>query len=107
MMIIAFTIGHTKSYNKALADDSHNCFKTGRREDYEGGWIWKTAEEADDFIKSTEFMNVDWGDGNPRNPNDFSVFKVILVNGWEKDVSAIPGKDNIFHLLVDSKFMAL
>lgn len=102
-MIVAFTIGHTGSYNKALAEDPDNCFKLGESKDYQGGWIWKTAKEATAFIYSKDFLEVDWGDGKPRDPINFSVFKVFLTNGWE-DVTAVPGKDKIYHLKIDSRF---
>jgi len=102
-MIVAFTIGHTESYNKALAEDPDHCFKLGETEDYQGGWIWKTAKEAAAFIFSKEFLAVDWGDGLPRDPKKFSVYKVYLVNGWD-DVTPVPGQDGIYHLKVDSKF---
>jgi len=102
-MIIAFTIGHTESYNQALANDPDNCYKLGETEDYWGGWIWKTAKEATNFLFSEKFLAVDWGDGLPRDPNKFSVYKVYLVNGWE-DVTPVPGQDGVLHLKVDSKF---
>lgn len=102
-MIVAFTIGDTLSYDQALNDDPEHCIKIGAWKDYEGGWIWRTAEEAQAFISSSEFLTVDWGDGRTRNPNNFSVYKVHLLNGWD-DISPIPGKDGIYHLLVDSRF---
>ena len=101
--IICFTVGHTDSYNKALLDDPEKCFKLGVTKDYQGGWIWKTAKEAEAFIFSKEFLSVDWGDGKSRDPQKFSVYKVLLVNGWD-DVNAVVGKDNTYHLLVDSRF---
>lgn len=101
--IIAFTIGHTSSYDQALLDDPENSNKIGIRDDYDGGWIWKSSQEAQSFINSKEFLNIDWGDGKIRDPEEFSVYKVILVNDC-KDISPIVGKDNIYHLLIDSKF---
>lgn len=103
-MIVAFTIGHTKSYNEALNNDPEHAYKLGATKDYEGGWIWKTAEEAQNFIQSDAFHKIDWGDGRSRNPVNFSVYKVLLVNGW-KDVSSIPRENKIFNLLVDSRFI--
>ena len=102
-MIVAFTIGHTDSYNKALTDHPDDCFKLGETKDYQGGWIWKTAKEAASFIYSQGFLDVDWGDGQKRDPKKFSVYKVMLANGWN-DVTPVPGKDGIFHLKIDSKF---
>jgi hypothetical protein len=103
-MIIAFTIGHTKSYDRALAEGpSERCLKMGAHDNYAGGYIWKTEEEAEAFIYSQAFLDLDWGDGLLRPPENFSVYKVELVNGW-KDVSPVPGKDGIYHLLVNSRF---
>jgi hypothetical protein len=103
-VIVAFTIGHTKSYDQSLAEClPEECMKTGAHDDYEGGWIWKTAKEAEDFIHSENFLKVDWGDNIPRPPEKFSVYRVELVNGWD-DVSPVPGKDGVFHLLVSSRF---
>jgi hypothetical protein len=102
-VITAYTIGHTESYNKALVEDPDNCFKLGETEEYQGGWIWKTAKAAAEFIFSDEFLAVDWGDGLPRDPKKFSVYKVQLSNGWD-DVTPVPGHDGIHHLKVDSRF---
>jgi hypothetical protein len=103
-MIVAFTIGHTGSYDKLLAEGPpERCQKMGAHDDYEGGYIWKTAEEAEAFIHSQAFLDLDWGDGLLRPPENFSVYKVELVNGWQ-DVSPVPGKDGIYHLLVNSRF---
>lgn len=103
MTIIAFTIGNTKSYDKALLTDPDNCRKVGKCDDYEGGYIWKTEKEALDFIWSEEFLKIDWGDNLTRPPEKFSVYKVELANGWD-DVSPIPGKDGVLCLLTDSRF---
>lgn len=102
-MIIAFTVGNTSSYDRSLAEDLEHCFKLGKRDDYDGGWIWKNAEEAEAFIQSPEFLKINWGDDIPRPPEKFSVYKVELVNGWN-DVSPIPGEDGIYNLLIDSRF---
>lgn len=102
-MIIVYTIGNTESYNKALAEEPDKCFKLGESKEYQGGWIWKTAKEATAFIYSQDFLNVDWGDGQRRDPQKFSVYKVFLANGWD-DVTPVPGKDGIYHLKIDSKF---
>lgn len=105
-MAIAYTIGHTQSYKTAIKDNPKNCLKLGKNKDYAGGWIWKTSKEAEEFLDSLEFMEVKWEDGKSRNPRKFSVFKVILANGFEKDTAPIPGT-NRFNLLVDSKFEEL
>jgi hypothetical protein len=101
--VIAYTIGHTKSYNQALKEDPNDCFKVGRTFDYQGGWVWKTKEEAQAFIVSEDFLKVDWGDCKPRDPKNFSVYGLVLANGWDKDV--IEEEHN--YLLHDSKFFSL
>lgn len=103
-MIIAFTIGNTQSYDQALSEESGICKKLGKCHDYDGGWIWKTSEEAAAFIHSSDFLKINWGDDLPRPPEKFSVYKVELVNDWD-DVSPIPGKDGIYNLLVDSRIL--
>lgn len=102
--MIVYTIGHTGSYNETLKSSPNETYKMGKRDDYDGGWIWKTAEEAQAFIDSPAFLKVDWGDNLPRHPEKFSVYKVQLPNGWDKDVSPVPGEDGIYNLLTDSKF---
>ena len=101
--MIAFTIGNTKSYEEAFRNHPNDAFKLGKTDDYEGGFIWKTAAEAEDFIRSPAFLKIDWGDGRPRLPEDFSVFRVFLANGYE-DISAVPNEDGAHYLLVNSRF---
>lgn len=76
--MIAYTIGHIKNYEKVIADHPDDHFKAGAFDDYDGGYIWKTREEAKAFIDSTDFLKVNWGDNLPRHPKDFSVFQVHL-----------------------------
>lgn len=87
-MEIAYTIGHTKNYQKAFQSSS-TVYKTGRQPDYEGGWIWKTKEEAQKFLIQSEF-------------NSMSVFGIQLPNDWNQDVSEQPGTDGVHHLLIDA-----
>ena len=51
--MIAYTIGQEPSYDKSLAEEEATK-KTGERPDwdppYEGGWVWRTAEEAQSYI---------------------------------------------------------
>lgn len=99
--MIVFTIGSTKSYQEAFR---HNLVvnKIGKSEDYEGGWIWKTKEDAYSFLNSPEFLQINWGDGQTRHPANFSIYKV-LINDWNTDV--YKSEDNQFHLLVDGQLM--
>jgi hypothetical protein len=101
--MIVYTIGNTESYESVLKSTPGDAYKVGKRDDYEGGWIWETPEKAQTFIDSPAFLKVEWGDNKPRAPQNFSVYKVELVNGW-KDISPVPGEDGVYNLLVDSKF---
>lgn len=102
-MIIVYTIGHAESYENCLKSSPGEAYKMGKRNDYEGGSIWKTAEEAQAFINSDKFNGIVWADGKPRQSKDFSVYKVELVNGYT-DISPKPHEDGYYELLVDSKF---
>lgn len=101
-MIIAFTIGHTRSYDQGLLENPQ-LTKLGKTEDYNGGWVWKNVEEAWSFIWSQDFLKVDWGDGKPRNPENFSVFG-LMFSSWEEDTYLI--NDQI-HLLHDAQLFRL
>ena len=63
MSDIAYTIGNRKGYDRDLLSPDvvageRAVRKMGRSEEegdpYEGGWIWRTREEAQAFIDSTE-----------------------------------------------------
>jgi hypothetical protein len=107
-MIIVYTIGDTKSYDQALSSVSNPqyVYKLGAYAEeygsYEGGCIWKTPQEAEAFIHSPTFLQIDWGDGKSRDPKDFSVYQVGLVNDWS-DISANTGENGYYYLLVDSR----
>lgn len=92
----AFTLGHTKSYNQAILE---NAKKLGKTENYEGGWIWKTAEQARVFLNSPAFLEVDWGDGKRRDPASFSVYGLIV--DWDNDV-VFNEPSGVYLLLTDS-----
>lgn len=90
----AFTIGSTKSYD-ALFEAEHPAFKLGQRADYEGGWVWKTAKEADVFRLSM----------SETDPAKFSVYAILLPDDWETDVSAAPASDGVHRLLNDARIL--
>ncbi len=99
----AFTVGHTKSYDQSLLEEP-GTKKVGKRDDYEGGWVWKTAGEARAFLaysRSTGGLHL--GDDDWRNPDDFSVYLLQLPTGWATDVSSEPDPiDKVHRLLTDS-----
>ena len=87
--MIAYTIGNSKVYDENLKKH-HKLFKSGKNSFYEGGWVWKTIKEARTFIQisSLSFLA--------------EVYEIQLPNGWEQDVSLLPGEDGVHNLLVDA-----
>ncbi len=102
--MIAYTIGSTQNYNLAIQQDP-NVTKIGRTLDYKGGWVWRTKEEASSFIQSVDFNKVDWEDGLPRDPKNFSVYGLKL-SSWEEDVY-FSDEDKQNYLLHDAKLFIL
>lgn len=91
---LAFTIGNRKGYDHALATQER-AHKTGVRPEsdppYRGGWVWKTAEDADAFIKRTPL------------PFVAAVYAIELPTGWNEDVSPEPcPEDGVHNLLHDA-----
>jgi hypothetical protein len=97
----AFTVGYAKVYDEGLehpAPTNPNT-KLGRRDDYEGGWIWRTPQEAATFLKSSAFAHAFPG----RDPNEFAVYRLELPTGWDADVSVEPHtSDGVHRLLHDA-----
>ncbi len=87
-MNLAFTIGNRSSYDRALTEGPVS--KLGRSADYEGGWVWRTSEEAQAFIDkqgaALGFLA--------------SVYELKLPSGWDKDVSQEPSPDDGVHRLL-------
>jgi hypothetical protein len=84
---IAYTIGRTITYNKGIKEPG-GVKKLGREEQYEGGWVWSTIQQAKDFINyQMEQFEPAW------RPIDFSVYELCLPNGWDIDISKlkVPG----------------
>ncbi len=81
-----YTIGHTENYEQAFLNNDV-VIKKGKTENYEGGSVWKTYEEAE------------------RNkPEDFSVYGVLA--DWKTDTS--PNESNNWNdLLVNSKLVQI
>jgi hypothetical protein len=94
-MVKAYTIGRTSSYDKDLKKGGTS--KLGRHEDYPGGWVWRTGEEAEEFIQQQ--LRVVFPDCDPKN---FSVYVLRLPNSWEADVSESPARDGVHNLLHDA-----
>lgn len=99
---IAFTVGYTPSYDEGLLTGKGNT-KMGQTPDYEGGWIWRTAEDARAWLHRPEGFTID---GVTRDPNEFSVYQLDLPNGWAEDASTKPGPDGAHLLLHDARIVA-
>jgi len=66
-------------------------------EGYSGGWVWKTAEEAEEFRKLRLEEVTEW------NPADFAVYSLELNGDWESDVFEHPDpEDGVHRLAVDA-----
>lgn len=97
----AFTVGDTKSYEEALGQP--DAKKLGRRPEfdppYEGGWVFRTEEEARVFLDSGRISEV--SDLAPSQR--FSVYGLMLPHGWAEDVSPSPHpSDGVYRLLNDA-----
>jgi len=94
--ISAFTVGFTKSYDASL-ESQPAVYKTGLIEDegYPGGWVWRTREEAEAFLSACPGF-----DG-------YSVYGLVLQNGWEEDVSKEPNDDGVHNLLHNARIFKL
>jgi hypothetical protein len=98
----AYTVGFTTSYDQALAEEEPP-YKIGRNEEYDGGWVWKTAKDAYTWLHKTDGFVIE---GTIRNPDQFSVYLLELPSNWEADVSPRPHPDDHVHrLLNDSRIV--
>jgi hypothetical protein len=94
----AFTLGHTESYNESLSKPEP-VTKLGRYQEengdvYEGGIVFRTKEDAESYLK--EHPELPW-----------SVYGLVLPNGWEQDVrQPLPG-ENFQRLLNNARIVRL
>ena len=99
---VAYTIGHTTSYDGGLLVGEQTKLGKDSKRDYPGGWVWKSAEEATQFIEK-KFALV-WPE---RKPKDFSVYLLQLPNGWAIDVSKEPRVvDGVHNLINDATIVS-
>lgn len=90
-----FTLGRAASYDEALRAASGPVYKVGKCDNYSGGWLWSTPEEADKFRQERlSSQCADWV------PQEFAVYELRLPNGV-KDFGP-PGEDGVARLLVDA-----
>ena len=94
----AFTIGNYKSYDRTLAEYQADPSlptpaKLGRQDDYEGGWVWATQEEAQAFIDSHDLAF------------PAKVYGLLLPHGWSFDVSTQPHPEDGVHRLLNTSYL--
>jgi len=82
-----YTIGRTAAYEKNFID-LPIVEKLGRTDDYPGGCVWKTREEAEKYCQG-----------------DYSVYGVDA--DWEKDTEASIVNNGCHDLLKTSKLIKL
>jgi len=104
---IAYTVGLASSYEAAideLAAKGEKVQKMGRlpasegpdSEAYEGGWIWRTREEAQSKLDEPEAQKFLQG-------REFRVYGVLMAGTWETDVSPEVYEDGVHRLWISSK----
>lgn len=108
-IVTAYTIGNRKSYDPDLVSDRHVSGEKPVRkigchpeweEPYDGGWVWRTREDAEAFIDTGPFAD-SW-------PFDPKVYGLVLPTSWEADASPEPDPtDGAHRLLTDSILVQL
>lgn len=97
MTTIGFTVGRAANYDAWLRDSPAPA-KCGAYEGYDGGWIWRTAAQAQAFLASEPFARA-----FDLPPSEFSIYRLELLSGWAFDVSASPHpSDGVHRLLNDA-----
>lgn len=99
-MELAYTVGHTSSYDQYLIESS-KPMKLGKRDDYPGGWIWHTVEEARAFLERNDLEEL-YQDMDRRK---FSVYELELPTSWEIDVTRDPDQHGVHHLIPDAQIL--
>ena len=95
----AYTIGNSVAYDAHLAK-GEPVHKLGRCEGYDGGWVWRTREEAQAFIDAPDSVLYSYPDFQGMK---FKVYGLKLTGTWETDVTPEVGSDGIHHLIVDAE----
>jgi len=89
-----YTIGHTESYERGFQEAPASMIKIGRTKDYQGGIVFKTKEDAVEFLKKRHVEI----EGRQIPSTEFSVYGVLA--DWNKDVEN-------GHLIRDAKLVQL
>lgn len=93
---VAYTIGNAEGYDQGPQEGplvKLGPFKT-EKEEYEGGWVWASLEDARRFVAITPLP---WKAG---------IYRLQLSGSWEECVSAEPHpSDGVHRLLKDAKVL--
>lgn len=96
----AYTIGHHISYDHSLASEPE-VKKLGRTDDYEGGWVFRTAAEARGFMTSPAWAALEV----KRDAANYAVYELELPGPWSECASAKPAEDGVHRLLISSRIV--
>lgn len=105
MTDVAYTLGYAAGYDAALFESQTKPFrgppqKLGYRADYGGGWVWKTSQEAFEFLFSDGFAKA----FPDREPAEFAVYTLLLPHRWDRDTSG-PEDDGVHRLVNDARIL--
>jgi len=88
---VPFTIGCQPNDDVLLREP--RVMKLGAHEDYEGGWVWATKEQAALFIRNSSLSF------------PVAVYELELTGTWETDVSPEPSSDGAHRILRDARIV--
>lgn len=97
---VGYTIGNKEKYDQWLIECERRkdtMMKMGRTEDYPGGTVWRTIDEAYAYLEE----NAERLEYTPE------IYGISLIYGWENDVSSEPNEDGFHYLLVDRPIFRL
>lgn len=96
MVQIVYTLGNPKGYDPDLAEARRKrepIFKLGRTEDYSGGIVFKTPEEARAYSSEHEL--------------GYEPYGLMLPNGWNTDVDSSRTQEDYDCLLNNAEIITL
>lgn len=85
MTTLAYTIGNRNSYDRALEEahrDGGVIHKLGRSQDYDGGWVFCSMEDARAKLDDPDGLRTDFGHGM----TEAGIYELRLPRSWGEDV---------------------
>jgi len=82
----AYTIGLEINYD-ILLNNTTPAIKLGKTDYYDGGWVWKSFDDAYKFSLSYP---------------GFAAYLIELPGTWDECVSQVPASDGVHNLLKNS-----